>query len=241
MSASFYTDAENVWSSNRSRLIARRNEASRRIAERAAEKAAKRLAIENGGALPIGDPRHIVEPGLTTGDYIAGILFADGAVHLFDRIKRDHAKYARSIGRPGVMCGCDRGEAGWGFYLRDTEGQTFDPYRVPERFQAATEAVVKSLLAGLAGPRLGDRYRCTCGRDAEGNGCTWCGLSRGDMEWFLEQEAKQATKVPVLVDPVPPVVVETQAQDWKKARQSAAAKKAWATRRRNAAMKAARS
>lgn len=188
-----YQDAENYMTPNRLKVLQRRAAANAAMKERL-RRAAEAKAH---GVLPATDPGHVVEEGVTLDDFLAGILFADGTVHIFDRAAQQHSEYARSVGRPNVDCGCAYGDDGWGFYLNEPS-QTLQGYMVPEQFQPALAEVCKALLANVG--RRHDSYVCAgCGERAVGNGCRYCNMSRSDSAWQDEQNA-QRVSVPISYD-----------------------------------------
>jgi hypothetical protein len=248
----FYSDAENVMTPNRAKLIQRRLAASKAI--RARQQAAAQAKAT--GVLPVGHPSHVVEEGVVAGDFLAGILFADGAVHIFNRGAQMHSNYAANVGRPGVECGCAGGDDGWGFYL-DEDDYSLQPYYVPEPFRAGVAEVVKALLASFPAPepkKPWKCYRCRDWVDADYDYC--CGTTRQDSDWFFHRDAAISCSdcgSAAVVDasgrcgncaPADGLTryqrAARKAQAGRTAEQrSASARKAVETRRRNAARKAA--
>lgn len=185
-----YQDAENYTTPNRLKVLQRRTAASARIKERQ-RRAAEAKAT---GVLSASDRGHVVEDGVTLDDFLAGILFADGTVHIFNRAVQQHADYAYKVGRPNVDCGSAYGDDGWGFYLNAPD-HTLQGYMVPEQFHAALAEVCKALLANVG--RRPDSYICAgCKERARGDGCRLCNMSRGDSVWQDEQDA-QRVRVPI--------------------------------------------
>lgn len=222
--AAYYGDSENVWTPNRARVLERRMAATKRLALRASLEKARRAAVETG-VLDASDPGHVIENGARADTYLAGILYVDGTVHLFDRGRQMHSEYAASVGRPGVDCGCDYGDEGWGFYLNDD--LTVLPYRVPDTFHARLKQVVAELVKELPG-EVPQNWTCPlCGWHQRGDACIDCRKTRKDCEWEAERRDAPAP------DPVPVVVRTTQATDFAVA-QTAAQKRSNAAKRANA-------
>lgn len=134
-------DAENVMTPNRRAAILRRLDAERRIREQRRATA----HLRSHGALPPDHPAHHRACALDCYN-LAGILFADGAVHLFDRDDIMHMDYAWETRRTmDIESGASSGDDGWAFYVY--RGGDVEPYMLPEPFVPAVEEVVSALLS----------------------------------------------------------------------------------------------
>lgn len=137
---------------NVARLLQRRNVANRKIAE--ARDLAARMSAS--GVLLPEDQAHRVESGLTRSDWIAGILFVDGSVHLFNRSRFMHSDYVRDIGADPIRDGIDRGSNGWAFYL-ESDGSV-QTYMLPSDRVADVSDVVARLWEAIDGESDPDPY-----------------------------------------------------------------------------------